>query len=194
MKVKEFYSTPVPQDIEVKNAYFAWLVAKTATDDFHWCLLRRLHQKNFYWLETVPRDENRESDGTFQRQLFAEDSEWNEADVLDILAGPCSVLEMLVALATRIEQDVMYDSEDGDRTGKWFQLMLKNAELTVMDDSDYHQTYVDHVLERIMSRCYSRNSKGSLFPVKHTHGKDWRTIELWMQMQLYFSENGSNLA
>lgn len=182
------------QEIEVKNAYFSWLVSKTGMDDFHWCLLRRLHQKDFYWLESVPRDINREKDGTDQRQRFAEDSGWKPDEVLDILAGPCSVLEMLVAFATRIEQDIMYDSEDGDRTGKWFKLMLDNVELLAMDDTDYYQTYVDHILERIMSRRYRRDSKGSLFPVKNTCGKDWRVIELWMQMQLYFNENGTVLS
>lgn len=194
MKVKEYYTAPVPREIEVKNAYFTWLIDKVNMDDFHWCLLRRLHQKEFYWLDRVPRDYNRAKDGTDQRQRFAEDNDWNVDEVLDILAGPCSVLEMLVALATRIEQDIMYDSEDGDRTGVWFKMLLNTAELMSMTDTEYHQTYVDHTLERIMARRYKRNSKGSLFPVKNTHGKDWRNIELWMQMQLFFDENGPALA
>lgn len=189
MTIEELSNAPVPRDIEVKNAYFSWLVSRVGMDDMHWCLLRRLHQKKFYWLESVPRDYNREKDGTEQRILFAAENEWSETEIMDILSEPCSVLEMLVALAARIEQDIMYDPEEGDRTGDWFKLMLKNLELIDMNDTDYYQPYVDQVLERVMSRRYKRNSKGSIFPVKRTMGKDWRTIEIWMQMQLYFNEN-----
>jgi hypothetical protein len=189
-KVKELSTTPVATDVEIKNAYFSWLVEKVQPDDMHWCLLRRLHQKDFIWLESVPHDENREHDGVGLRIEFAEDNEWRTEDVLEILAGPCSCLEMLVALAIRIERDIMYVPDDGDRTGEWFKLMLQNMNLLAMDDTDYYQPFVDQVLDDIMSRHYKRNSKGSIFPVKNTRGKDWRTTEIWMQMMLYFSEQG----
>jgi hypothetical protein len=189
MKVKEYHESTVPRDISVKNEYFAWLVNKVQLDDNHWCLMRRLHQKDFYWLNSAPRDENRAQDGTDLRAKFANDSEWSESEVLEILAGPCSCLELLVALAMRIEEDVMYTPEDGDRTKTWFKIMLENIDLLRMNDDDYYQPFVDNVLESIMARRYKKNSKGSLFPVRHTHGKDWRTTELWMQMQLYFDEN-----
>ena len=189
MKVKEYHESTVPRDIPVKNEYFAWLVNKVQLDDNHWCLMRRLHQKDFYWLNSVPRDENRAQDGTDLRARFANDSEWSEEEVLEILAGPCSCLELLVALAMRIEDDIMYTPEDGDRTKLWFKIMIENIDLLRMNDDDYYQPFVDNILESVMARRYKKNSKGSLFPVRHTHGKDWRTTEIWLQMQLYFDEN-----
>lgn len=189
-KVKEYASAPVATDVEIKNAYFRWLVEQVQIDDMHWCLMRRLHQKDFFWLESVSHDANREQDGIDLREDFAEDSDWSTEDVLAALAGPCSCLEMLVALAMRIEMDIMYTPDDGDRTGEWFKLMLSNMKLLQMNDTDYYQPYVDQVLEDIMSRHYKKNSAGSIFPVKHTHGKDWRNTEIWMQMMLYFGEKG----
>lgn len=187
-KVKEYASTPVATDVEIKNAYFSWLVSKVPIDDMHWCLMRRLHQKDFFWLESVSHDANREQDGMDLREDFADDSEWRKEDILEVLAGPCSVLEMLVALAMRIERDIMYTPDDGDRTGEWFKLMLDNMKLLPMTDTDYYQPYVDQILEDIMSRHYKKNSKGSIFPVRNTQGKDWRKTEIWMQMMLYFNE------
>ena len=32
MKVKEYYTAPVPREIEVKNAYFTWLINKVNMD------------------------------------------------------------------------------------------------------------------------------------------------------------------
>ena len=188
-KVKEYSTTPVATDVEIKNAYFSWLVNKVQIDDMHWCLMRRLHQKDFFWLESVSHDANREQDGMDLREDFADDSEWRKEDILEALAGPCSVLEMLVALAMRIERDIMYTPDDGDRTGEWFKLMLDNMKLLPMTDTDYFQPYVDQILEDIMSRHYKKNSKGSIFPVKNTQGKDWRNTEIWMQMMAYFNEH-----
>ena len=187
-KVKESGGWPVSRDVEIKNAYFSWLVEHIKPDDEHWCLLRRLHQKEYYWLDSVPLDENREKDGRALRVKFADDSEWPLEHILGVLEGPCSMLEMLVALAMRIETDILYDAEFGDRTGTWFWMILKNAGLD-MNDTDYYQIYIDQVLNRILSRYYEKNSEGSLFPVKNTCGKDWRKTDLWMQIQLYLNEN-----
>ena len=45
--------------------------------------------------------------------------------------------------------------------------------------------------EGMLYRCasYSKNSKGSFFPVRNTGGKDWRKTELWVQLQIYLDEN-----
>lgn len=187
-KVKELHDSPVAKNVEVQNAYFAWLLERIKPVDDYWCLLRRLHQKEFIWLESVPRDENREEDGKALRLKFAEDSEWSTDDILDILAGPCSVLEMLVALSIRIEEDIMYEAKYGNRTGEWFWMIIRNAGLDIKD-KDYYQFYIDHILDTIMGRRYRKNSDGSFFPVKNTGGRDWRKTELWLQMQLYSDEN-----
>ena len=187
-KVKEAGGWPVSRDVEIKNGYFSWLVEFVKPDDRHWCLLRRLHQKDYIWLDCVPLDENRDKDGRALRVKFANDSEWPLEEVLGVLEGPCSVLEMLVAMAMRIETDILYDAAYGDRTGEWFWMILNNAHLN-MNDDEYYQIYIDQVLNTILSRWYDKNSEGSFFPVKNTCGRDWRKTDLWMQMQLYFEEH-----
>ena len=41
-------------------------------------------------------------------------------DVIDILNEPCSVLEMILALAIRCEDTIMANVRYGDRTTQWF--------------------------------------------------------------------------
>lgn len=186
-KVKEQSGWPVGTDVEIKNAYFDWLVERIKPDDFHWCLLRRLHQISYIWLESVPLDENREDDARALRYKFAVESEWADEDILGALAGPCSLLEVLVAMASRMETDILYDASYGDRTGEWFRLILKNAGIYI-SDTDYYQIYIDQVVNSILARHYDKNSEGSFFPVKNTFGKDWRKTDLWQQMQIYIEE------
>lgn len=37
---------------------------------------------------------------------------------------PCSVLEMIIALAIRLEEHIMDDPDIGNRTGQWFWDMI----------------------------------------------------------------------
>ena len=41
-------------------------------------------------------------------------------DILDVLDNPCSILEMLIALAYKIEVDIACSPDYINRTGKWF--------------------------------------------------------------------------
>ena len=47
---------------------------------------------------------------------------------------------------------------------------------------------IDDILDRWIERKFSRNGKGSPFPLKKPK-KDQRKVELWYQMQGYICEN-----
>lgn len=48
----------------------------------------------------------------------------------------CSVLEVMIALALRMEEETMASSEFGDRTNQWFWYMIVSLGLSGMTDSN----------------------------------------------------------
>lgn len=166
----------------INNEYFEWmydLVCKNRYSNAisYRKLLSRLHSTEFVY--SIPRDENRAEDGLDLRYEFAMEQDCK--DIIAYLEGPCSVLEMMIALAKRCENNIMYDPDIGDRTGQWFWGMIVNLGLGSMTDSRFDRDYVDDVLERFLNRDYEPDGKGGLFTVKDCK-KDLRDVEIWYQM------------
>lgn len=157
----------------------------------YWRLIRRLYSKEYYWI--VKNDANRCEDGLFLRQVFAESLGYDLEKVRSEIDMPCSVLEMMVAFANRIEKDVMWEPDKGDRTAFWFWKMLANAGVDPTRYSDEYfngETMVElnSMLDRVLSRRYTRDGKGGFFPLANNK-KDQRRVELWYQMQFWIGEN-----
>ena len=67
--------------------------------------------REFYWF--VNNDDNRASDGQYLRILF--EQEMHDNNYFGDINVPCTMFEMLIALAMRID-DILYDSERGRRS------------------------------------------------------------------------------
>lgn len=174
---------------EIKREYFLWLSSLIKADKpRHDCLefVWSLHQKEFYW--SVPNDDNRAEDGKKLREAYFRETSKNDCDCLD---GPCSILEMIIGLAYRIDY-ILTDSEKGIRIEKWFWELINNLGLEQFSDNDpYIQEKIarnDKILTRMLNRDYSRNGDGGLFPLKML-SDDQKKIELWYQMMSYLDEN-----
>ena len=100
----------------------------------------------------------------------------------------CSVLEMMIALSMRCEEQIMDDPDIGNRTGQWFWDMIDNLGLGNMSDSKFDSLYVDEVLQRFLNRDYKRNGEGGLFTINR-RGLDMRSVEIWYQMCWHLQEN-----
>lgn len=162
-------------------------------------LLLFLHDTEFTY--SIPRDGNRASDGLDLREMFSRDVYYgdipsdasrdyppDEEDYLvQYIDRPCSVLEMIIALALKCETDIMGDPRFGDRTIQWFWGMLKNMGLGAMNDSNFDLNKVDFIVTRFLNREYEPNGKGGLFTVKHCD-KDLRDIEIWYQLNWYLED------
>lgn len=136
-------------------------------------LLRHLHSIPFVYLDFVPRDQNRGEDGISLRRRLGYDS-----------YDPCSVLEMMIALAERCERDIMDDPNIGDRTAQWFWEMITNLGLGGMTDTRYDPDYIDDVIHRFLYREYEPDGKGGLFRVRGCNC-DLRDVEIWYQLCWY---------
>jgi len=146
------------------NLYFKWLCDKVVAEPNQYNkLLSHLFSKPYN-----PRcelDKDRATDGLYLRkEYFGEISD-----------EPCSVLEMMVALAVRCEKSIMSNDDKGDRTSQWFLEMLVSYGLGQMTDDNFDSMYVDSCLE--INNPFSVNS-----PV------DMHRMPIWDQMQLYLIE------
>jgi hypothetical protein len=99
-------------------------------------LLRRLNDTEFVY--SIRRDENRAEDGISLRYRYLK-SVGHPEDFELVEDEPCSILEMMVALAIRMEESIMDDPEIGDRTGQWFWGMVVNLGLGSMTDGRYDE-------------------------------------------------------
>lgn len=168
----------------IDERYFEWLLDLVYTGKYspeisYRKLLIHLHERDF--IPKLRRDKNRASDGVDLRRRFALLTNIDEQYISK--NKPCSVLEMMVALAIRCEETIMDSSLYGDRTRQWFWEMMKNLELTSMTDDKYDRQYVNFIIDRFNSRKYHQDGRGSLFVVRTN--RDMRRVEIWYQMMWY---------
>lgn len=176
----------------LEKAYFEWLCDKVsglkpAVNASYSKLLLYLYQRDFYY--SIAMDDNRYADGVDLRYLFGYECGVCDRTIsLEIDVKPCSILEMMIALAYRIEQSIMIDSEIGDRTGKWFWEMVLNLGLGQMTDAHFDERRVSDICDRFLDRKYEANGKGGLFSLHHRN-EDMRDIDIWYQAMWYLAEN-----
>lgn len=177
---------------EVRNDYFEWLsdlVLDRSYSDYisYEKLLMYLHSVEFRW--TIPKDQNRADDGEALRYRFS--VEHGQGYPVDLILGyldtPCSVLEMMVALALRCEETIMDDPNVGNRTSQWFWGMVTSLGLGSMTDNRFDKRFVMDTIERFLDRKYEPNGKGGLFTMRHTNC-DLRKVEIWIQLCWYLDE------
>lgn len=171
---------------QIINEYFEWLISYTKDRKHvkYRKLLMLLHNTEFRY--TIPLDSNREEDGIDLRYRFSCRLKYRKMNIniLDYLDEPCSVLEMMIALAIRCEDSIMDDPDIGNRTSLWFWLMVENLGLEYMKDDVFNK---DDAIEKInvfLDRRYKRNGEGGLFIVNNAR-RDLRNVEIWYQMCWY---------
>ena len=160
------------------SGYFEWLYDLVSHRRFserisYRELLLYLHGTEFIFL--IPRDANRAEDGINLRSRYSPRLSLDE---------PCSVLEMMVALAIRCEEDIMDDTNSGNRTGQWFWSMIVNLGLGGMTDERFDERFVKNAVTRFLNRKYEPDGRGGLFRISDCDD-DLRDVEIWYQMCWY---------
>ena len=170
---------------QIINDYFEWLwnFTKCRGHSQNRKIITLLHNIEFRY--SIPMDANREEDGLDLRYRFITEVgiPKNYQEVYGYLDGPCSVLEMMIALAIRCEESIMDDPDIGDRTSEWFWLMMKNLGLDYMSDRKFDRDIAEEKISIFLDRRYKRNGEGGLFVVNGR--RDLRKVEIWYQMCWY---------
>lgn len=175
---------------QLNDEYFEWMChlindKKITRGLSYRRLLMKLHSLAFIF--TIDRDENRATDGIDLRYRFGYDNNYPKSMTDDYLnRNYCSILEMMIALSMRCEENIMYDEEYGNRMPVWFWEMIFSLGLDNMDDEHYEPRYVEEVITRFNDRNYAPDGFGGLFTIKDCN-KDLRNVEIWYQMCWYLN-------
>ena len=181
------------RDYPLDERYFVWLYGfignpkERAPRRTHWELAKLLYQTEYRF--SIRNDENRCSDGLQLRELFLR-SNRNHMD-LEWEALPCSVLEMLIALADRADFASDEGAMPGGGTG-WFWHMMDNVGLSLFTDEVVrHQGLgvATQKLNTFLDRRYSWDGSGGLFPLSSPNA-DQTTVEIWYQLNAYLLDTG----
>jgi hypothetical protein len=172
---------------QVNRQYFDWMYDILCWNKHksYWFLLDTLNSIEFTY--DIPMDGNRAEDGISLRYAFGSECGIEDpviAAYLDI--RPCSVLEMMAALAIRYEEHIMHDDEYGDRTYLWFWTMIGNLGLSSMSDDHFNPLITKEIISRMLNREYEPDGTGGLFKIPGCP-TDLRTIEIWYQGCWYLS-------
>lgn len=175
---------------DINFDYFDWLCEIVCGDRYspgisYTNLLTCLHDITFVY--SHPMDENRAAQGVNLRYRFAlglvpiEET----SGVTRALDAPCSVLEMMIALALECEL-IMDDPSFGNRTAQWFWGMVTSLGLGGMYNNRFDREYAEEVIDRFLNREYEPDGRGGLFTIKN-YSRDLRTMEIWWQACAYLN-------
>lgn len=172
---------------KISEDYFGWLLKSVAIPNAvsYRKLLRYLHSVTFEYSKAC--DANRASDGCDLRWRYAyvtDQANIFERIIKKALDGPCTMLEMMIALAFRCEETIMDDPRYGNRAPQWFWGMVKSMGFAAMDDTRFDSAAADEILKRFEREKYAPDGSGGLFTVRNFQG-DLKTLDIWTQMCAY---------
>lgn len=194
--------TKMTRRLPIREEYFKYLynIVRPMPKTYR-KLCRELHNKKFRWY--IRNDDNRCEDGLRLRELYIEEQKLDEdhLEVRGFMKMDCTLFEVMVALAQRMNYELSDLIEPGNRTNKYFFEMLRNLKLDKFNDSNLgpdagrissvSEAKIDDILECLLNRTYGYDGEGSLFPLKFRGQKDMTQVEIWYQMMLYINENYS---
>lgn len=178
----------MPFQKRIEGEYFEWLYDYVCRGRVHDGVSYRKLFEYLYQVEftfTISNDINRARDGVDLRYRFA--MEEDDETIVMALDGPCSVLEMMIALAIRCEETIMDNTTYGDRTGQWFWNMMANLGIGLMTDDIFDIDVVEEKIYTFLDRRYSPDGKGGLFYIKGCED-DLRDFEIWVQLCWYLDK------
>lgn len=169
---------------DLKEDYLQWLESQLRDEHVdsrktYLGLTALMLDTPFTW--SVPMDDNREADGLALRVEFAHLEHIRQPSMEHL--GPCSFLEVLVALSRRLAFVA------GGNPAGWAWQLLSNLELHRLPDpfTRSKQHKASEIMLVAMNRTYLPDGTGGFFPLTRPDGDQTR-IELWYQMNAFIAE------
>lgn len=171
------------------ETYFNWMrkIIKDASPVpyHHDCILRHLHETPFTWNNAM--DECRATDGIDLRFEYGYHVGLSDEYVeKNINFTKCSILEMMFALALRVETNTMTNDKFGDRTGVWVWVMLANLGFDSCTDDIYDPEIVNEMIENFLRGEVGHDGEGGMFYVENCP-RDMSKMDIWYQCMTYLS-------
>lgn len=165
--------------MSLEELYLKYLVEITGLPRSYERLCSYINGISFLYDPHFVTDGNRIDDGLELRSLYFHDTGKSSG----MPSNEASVFEVMVALAIRIDRDIMGEPGTIDPK-KWLLIMFEN--LGLKEDTD--EDDISKKIEDLIYRRYKANGEGSLFPLKKSK-LDQRGISIWDQMNEYMVEN-----
>lgn len=147
-------------------------------------LFERLHQIKFY--TRIARDRNRMADGEDLRADYCETMH-DERSISRLKDHWCSVLEMMLGLSIRVDNELIGDPSV-EHPEAFLMQMVHNLGLLKFRKKGFPMDDVRPIIERWLDRDFDYSGEGSPFPLKNAD-RDQRNVEIWDQMNAYVYEN-----
>lgn len=169
---------------DLDERYLVWLCGLVVNREYE----ERLHaSKRMFdglfeepFFDYIPNDDNRAAEGRGLRDRYQNETAYQINRRLYM--GPCSMLEMLLALAHRYAWEIVaLDQTVEENIPQCFWEMIDNLKL-----NPTHKNLGR--LSVLNKREYKFNGEGGLFPLQNAR-KDQREIEIWYQLMAYVIEN-----
>jgi len=169
--------------MDIRDEYFNWLCSLIDANHHRGYLelLKYLFNVEFTW--QIRLDESRAADGIALRSRFVAKMDISVKDA-ELLVGPCSMLEMMIALSDKMETDITGDIAMGNRPDKWFWLMIQNSHMDMLNDRMFDTDLAAQHVNTIINHEFTKDGEGGLFFVPFA-SKDMRELDIWKQMQQY---------
>ena len=173
---------------ELSQAYYNWLAYDILQSRPNWFpVLKVLHSRDY--LPILIMDDSRAKDGINLRDIYMSHINGSYAIVQgsnpwgDI---PCSMLEMMVALAMRMKEEFYSEYDDiFDMLTIIFASMLSSLGINV---DTITEDELNQKIDIFMCRQYEPTGRGSLFNLTgKTFDIDWRDPPIWNQMLAWVS-------
>lgn len=179
------------RNTDTLNEYKLFIFEK-ATDKHHELpdyslLLNTLF--NIPFRSYVPRDDNRIEDAIDMREDFSEEIFGEDRYYESVMDRYVSAFEVLLALAIRMEKDILCDPMSGiDHSTDHFWTFLRNLGIEKYTNDNFSEAIVRDKCEKWIHRTYQKDGTGGIFPLKKCKN-DVRKMEIWGQMNMYIYEN-----
>lgn len=160
--------------VKINTDYFNWLHQKYGNPEYNTELFKVLANTEYKWQFVL--DSNRASAGLLLRTNFAYDAGVYQSDVAE---GPCSVLEMLCALA----EDMCRECGQYNAKHMFVELLMN---LGLDPFKMYHEGAIKAAVDVWLNRKYMNHGFGNIFFIP-TYNGDLKKLDTWTQMTIYLN-------
>lgn len=155
--------------------YLLWMTKFVCSEgeiDKYARLFEALH--SFVFVPVMAHDQDRIGDAEEMRREFL-----SEGNTQEFPLSP-SVLEVMIALARRLDSIIGYDTSSPRR---WFWHMIYSLGLIKFTDENFDENAIVTIVSAFLAREYSPNGRGSLcyYPCE----RDLRDVDIWYQWMYY---------
>lgn len=178
----------------INEEYFEWMYHLVCNDNRlkNKLSYRKLMQylNSVIFVPIIDMDDNRRIDGIDFRYRFAYENGYPSLYIdesFNWIKDDCTVLEMMIALSFRVEEQITDNYLFGDRTGQWFWVMINSLGLNHMDDKSFDRDYCENKVDIFLGRKYESNGRGGLFTIENPI-RDMRDVDIWTQFMWYLDE------